>query len=128
MPADAGDPIADGLPRRIEAIFADATRPYAMTVSKLALREGRRFPELVPLLVEGTLERFTRPLATYIAARKQAGEVRDIDPMAAAAMCMDLILAEITLSICTDTDILPDRIDACVARIADFTLRGIVPR
>jgi TetR/AcrR family transcriptional repressor of mexJK operon len=128
LPADAGHPIAEGLPSRIAAIFADATRPYSMTVSKLALREGRRFPELVPLLVEGTLERFTRPLAAYIAARNQAGEVRDIDPLEAASMCIDLILAEITLSICTDTEISQDRIDACVTRIADFTLRGIAAR
>lgn len=117
--------ITEGLPRRIAAIFADATRPYSMTVSKLALREGRRFPDLVPLLVEGTAERFTRPLAAYLAARKQAGDVRDIDPLEAASMCIDLILAEITLSICTDVPISGARIDACVARITDFTLRGI---
>jgi TetR/AcrR family transcriptional repressor of mexJK operon len=125
LPADDERPIAEGLPRRIEAIFADATRPHSMTVSKLALREGRRFPDLVPLLLEGTVERFTRPLAAYLDARKRAGEVRDIDPLEAASMCIDLILAEITLSICTDTEISPARIDACVERIADFTLLGI---
>jgi AcrR family transcriptional regulator len=128
LPPDDGYAIAEGLPRRIAAIFADAAKPYSMTVSKLALREGRRFPELVPLLVEGTLERFTRPLAAYIAARQEAGEVRDIDPLTAASMCMDLILAEITLSICTDTEISPARMNECAARIADFTLRGIAAR
>ena len=110
---------------RVAAIFADATAPHSMTVSKLALREGRRFPDLIPLLLEGTAERFTRPLAAYLDARKRAGDVRDIDPLEAASMCIDLILAEITLSICTDTAISPARIDACVARITDFTLRGI---
>jgi hypothetical protein len=106
-------------------MFADANRPYSMAVSKLALREGRRFPDLVPLLVEGTVVRFTRPLATYLATRRQAGEVRDIDPMAAAAMCVDLILAEITLSICINVPMSDARVDACVERIADFVLRGV---
>ncbi len=125
MPPDDGSPVTEGLPRRIAALFADAIRPYSMTVSKLALREGRRFPELVPLLLEGTAERFTRPLAAYLEARKQVGDVRDIDPMEAAGMCIDLILAEITESICTDVPISQARMDGCVARIADFTLRGI---
>ncbi len=125
LPSDEGHPIVQGLPCRIAAIFADATQPHSMTFSKLALREGRRFPDLVPLLIEGTAERFTRPLAAYLEARRQAGEVRDIDPMAAAAMIVDLILARITLSIGTDTAILPAEIEACVARISDFTLRGI---
>ena len=42
LPSDDCSPVAEGLPRRIRAIFDDATRPYSMTVSKLALREGRR--------------------------------------------------------------------------------------
>jgi hypothetical protein len=125
MPPDDGSPIAEGLPRRIAALFADAMRPYSMTVSKLALREGRRFPELVPMLLEGTATRFTRPLAAYIEARELAGDVRDIDPMSAAGMCVDLILAENTQSICTDVPISQARMEECVARITDFTLRGI---
>ncbi|MDB5393224.1 MAG: hypothetical protein JWM91_730 [Rhodospirillales bacterium] len=40
-------------------------------------------------------------------------------------MCVDLIVAEITLSILTDTNISPERAEACVAKIADFALRGI---
>jgi AcrR family transcriptional regulator len=125
LPPDDGRPLAEGLPARIAAIFADATKPYSMTVSKLALREGHRFPDVVPLLVEGTQQRFTRPLASYIAARQRAGDVREIDPLQAAGMCIDLILAEITLSVCTDTPISQARLDACIARIADFTLKGI---
>jgi len=128
LPSDDGSPVAEGLPRRIRAIFDDATRPYSMTVSKLALREGRRFPELVPLLLEGTAERFTRPLAAYLDARKAVGDVREIDTMEASAMCVDLILAEITQSICTDIAISQARIDACTGKIADFTLRGIAAR
>ena len=125
MPPDDGSPVAQGLPRRIRAILEDANRPYSMTVSKLAMREGRRFPELVPLMLEGTAERYTRPLAAYLEARKAAGEIRDIDTLEAAGMCIDLIIAEITLSICTDIPISQDRIDACAGRIADFALKGI---
>ena len=125
MPPDDGSPIAQGLPRRIGAILEDANRPYSMTVSKLAMREGRRFPELVPLMLEGTAERYTRPLAAYLEARKAAGEIREIDTLEAAGMCIDLIIAEITLSICTDIPISQDRIDACDGRIADFALKGI---
>jgi TetR/AcrR family transcriptional repressor of mexJK operon len=125
MPSDDGSPLADGLPRRIRAILEDANRPYSMTVSKLAIREGRRFPELVPLMLEGTAERFTRPLAAYLEERKAAGEVREIDTMEAATMCIDLILAEVMLSICTDIPISEPRIEACAGRIANFALRGI---
>jgi AcrR family transcriptional regulator len=128
LPADDAQPIAQGLNQRIRAMFADANRPYSMAVSKLALREGRRFPDLVPLLVEGTAVRFTRPLAAYLEARKRVGEVREIDAMQAAAMCVDLILAEITLSICTDEPMSDARVDACVERISDFVLRGVAAR
>jgi TetR/AcrR family transcriptional repressor of mexJK operon len=128
MPSDDGSPVAVGLPRRIRAIFEDANRPYSMTVSKLALREGRRFPELVPLLLEGTAARFTRPLAAYLEARKAAGDVRKIDTMEASAMCVDLILAEITQSICTDIAMSQARVDTCVGKIADFALQGIAAR
>jgi TetR/AcrR family transcriptional regulator, mexJK operon transcriptional repressor len=128
MPSDDGSPVTVGLPRRIRAIFEDANRPYSMTVSKLALREGRRFPELVPLLLEGTAARFTRPLAAYLQARKMAGDVREIDTMEAAAMCVDLILAEITQSICTDIAMSQARVDTCVGKIADFALQGIAAR
>src|ERR1700760_4779256 len=65
MPSDDGSPLAEGLPRRIRAILEDANRPYSMTVSKLAMREGRRFPELVPLMLEGTAGRYTPPAAAY---------------------------------------------------------------
>ncbi len=128
LPADDAHPIAEGLPRRIAAIFADATQPHSIAFSKLALRESRHSPDLVSLLVEGTAERFTRPLAAYLEARKQAGEVRDIDVMDAAGMCVDLILAEITLSIGADVEITQARIDDRVARIADFALRGVAVR
>lgn len=128
MPSDDGSPVAQGLPRRIRAIFEDANRPYSITVSKLAMREGRRFPELVPLMLEGTTERYTRPLAAYLEARKAAGELRDIDTLEAAGMCIDLIIAEITESICTDIPISEDRIAACSARISDFALKGMIAR
>ena len=125
MPSDDGSPVAEGLPRRIRAIFEDANRPYSMTVSKLAMREGRRFPELLPLMLEGTAERYTRPLAAYLEARQVAGEIREIDTLEASAMCVDLIIAEIMLSVCTDIPISQARIDACAGKIADFALKGI---
>src|SRR3569833_2326650 len=94
MPSDDGSPVAEGLPRRIRAIFLDATTPQSVTVSKLAMREGHRFPELTPLLAEGTTERYCRPLAAYLDARKQAGDVRDIDTTQVVGMILDLVLSE----------------------------------
>jgi AcrR family transcriptional regulator len=128
MPSDDGSPVAQGLPRRIRAIFEDANRPYSITVSKLAMREGRRFPELVPLMLEGTAARYTRPLAAYLEARRAAGELREIDTLEAAGMCIDLIIAEITESICTDIPISEDRLAACSSRISDFALKGMIAR
>jgi TetR/AcrR family transcriptional repressor of mexJK operon len=125
MPSDDAAPITEGLPRRIRAIFLDATSPQSVTVSKLAMREGHRFPELVPLLVEGTTERYARPLAAYLDARKQAGEVRDIDALEVAAMTLDLILADVGRSVFTDVPSAALDVDACVARIAKLILIGI---
>ena len=41
---------------------------------------------------------------------------------------VDLIIAEIMLSVCTDIPISRERIDACTGRIADFALKGIAAR
>ena len=125
IPSDAASPVAEGLPRRIRAIFVDATSPQSVTVSKLAMREGHRFPELVPLLVEGTTERYVRPLAAYLDARKQAGEVRDIDALQVAARTLDLILADVGRFVFTDNPVAALDIDGCAASIATLILRGI---
>ena len=125
IPSDDASPVAEGLPRRIRAIFIDATSPQSVTVSKLAMREGHRFPELVPLLVEGTTERYVRPLAAYLDARKQAGEVRDIDALQVAARTLDLILADVGRSVFTDNPVAALDVDTCAASIATLILRGI---
>ena len=125
IPSDDASPVAEGLPRRIRAIFVDATSPQSVTVSKLAMREGHRFPELVPLLVEGTTERYVRPLAAYLDARAQAGEVRDIDALQVAAMTLDLILADVGRSVFTDNPVADLDVDASAARIASLILHGI---
>jgi AcrR family transcriptional regulator len=125
IPSDDASPVAEGLPRRIRAIFVDATTPQSVTVSKLAMREGHRFPELVPLLVEGTTERYVRPLAAYLDARKQAGEVRDIDALQVAARTLDLILADVGRFVFTDNPVAALDIDGCAASIAALILRGI---
>jgi AcrR family transcriptional regulator len=125
MPPDDGSPIAEGLPRRIRAIFADTTTPQSVTVSKLAMREGHRFPELVPLLIEGTTERYVRPLATYLEARHKAGEVRNIDALQVAAMMLDMILADVGRITFTDTPAPVLDADASADRIAALVLSGI---
>jgi AcrR family transcriptional regulator len=128
MPSDDGSPVAEGLPRRIRAIFTDAMSPQSVTISKLAMREGHRFPELVPLLVEGTTERYGRPLAAYLDARKQAGEVRDIDTLRVVGMMLDLILADVTRSVFTDDPVVSVDVGASAERIAALILRGISNR
>jgi len=125
LPSNDDHRLAEGLPQRVRAIFQDASHPESMTVTKLAMRQGHRFPELVQLLVEGTLERFTRPLSAYLDARRRAGEVRDIDTLEAASMCIDLIFAEIMRYAYTDRQLPDSRIDVCVDRISALVLRGI---
>jgi AcrR family transcriptional regulator len=128
LPADDSDPIAVGLARRIGAIFSDASSPQAMVVNKLAMREGHRFPELVPVLVEGTADRYTRPLAAYIEARRRAGEVRAVDSFEAASMCLALIFNELSQSVYTDTAIPPEQVAASTGRIAEMLLLGLAVR
>ncbi len=128
LPPDDGANVAEGLPRRIRAILADTASPQAMTVSKLAMREGHRFPELVPLLVEGTAERYTRPLAAYLDARRKAGEVGDVDVNEVAGMAIDLVLAEVSRSVSADSAPTAEHMDVCAERIARLLLRGIGAR
>jgi AcrR family transcriptional regulator len=128
MPSDDGSPVAEGLPRRIRAIFTDAMSPQSVTVSKLAMREGHRFPELAPLLFEGTTERYGRPLAAYLDARKQAGEVRDIDTPQVVGMILDLVLADVTRSVFTDDPVVSVDPDSSAERIAALILQGISNR
>lgn len=125
MPSDDGSPVAEGLPRRLKAIFSDAMSPQSVTISKLAMREGHRFPELAPLLIEGTTERYGRPLAAYLDARKRAGEVRDIDTPQVVAMILDLVLADVTRSVFTDDPVVRVDADASTDRIAALVLQGI---
>lgn len=117
--------LAEGLPRRLRAIFEDAARPYSMIVSKLALREGHRFPDLRNLMTEGVQERFTRPLAAYLRARQKAGETSNIDAAETAALLIDLIFAEIKRCVLTDSTLPKARIDAAVARITRLVLHGL---
>ena len=125
LPSNDDHRLVEGLPQRLRAIFEDASHPDSMTVTKLAMRQGHRFPHLAQLLVEGTLERFTRPLAAYLDARKRAGEVRDIDTIEAASMCIDLIFAEIMRYAYTDRLLPASQIDICVDRISALVLNGI---
>jgi AcrR family transcriptional regulator len=128
LPSDDSDPIDLGLKRRVRAIFADASSPQAMVITKLAMREGHRFPELVPLLVEGTAERYARPLAAYIEARKRAGEVRDVNAFEAASMCLDLIFSDITQSVYMDKPVPAEAIESGSARVAEMLLLGLATR
>jgi TetR/AcrR family transcriptional repressor of mexJK operon len=128
MPSDDGSPVAEGLPRRIRAIFLDATTPQSVTVSKLAMREGHRFPELTPLLIEGTTERYRRPLAAYLDARKQAGDVREIDTTQVVGMILDLVLSDVTRSVFTDDPVVSLDADASTKRITALVLQGISSR
>jgi AcrR family transcriptional regulator len=128
LPSDDSDPIDVGLKRRIRAIFADASSPQAMVITKLAMREGHRFPDLVPLLVEGTAERYTRPLAAYIEARKRAGEVREVNAFDAASMFLDLIFSDITQSVYMDKPVAAEAIEASSARVAEMLLLGLATR
>lgn len=125
LPSEDDHSVAEGLPKRIRAIFHDASSPDSMTVTKLAMRQGHRFPELVKLLVEGTLERYTRPLAAYLDVRKRAGELRDVDTIETASMCIDLINAEISRYAYTDRMLPAAQIDIGVDRISALVLRGI---
>lgn len=125
LPSNDGHRVAEGLPQRIRAIFHDASNPDSMVITKLAMRQGHRFPELAHLLVEGTLERYTRPLAAYLEARKRAGELRDIDSLEAASMCIDLIFAEVSRYTYTDRVLPVSQIELCAERISALLLRGM---
>ena len=79
-------------------------------------------------MVEGTADRYTRPLAAYIEARKRAGEVRNVDAFEAASTCLALIFNELSQSVYMDIAIPPEQIAASTARIAEMLLLGLAVR
>lgn len=119
-------PLEQGLPERLRAIFTDAARPEAMNVSKLAIREGHRFPDLIELMAREVHERFIRPMASYIGAHQRAGHTQDIDAEATASLLMDMVLSEINRAVCTNTALSEPQIERAVARIAGLGLRAIL--
>ncbi len=123
VPDDA--PASAGLRLWLGAILADCARPKSVIICKLVMREGHRFPLLPPFMTDLALERFVVPLAGFIDGRRRAGEIRKIEPMAVAAMCVDLIFAEITRAMFRDTPLTPDEIAGAADRIADLAFRGL---
>lgn len=119
-------PLEQGLPLRLRAIFTDAARPEAMNVSKLAVREGHRFPDLIELMAREVHERFIRPMALYIRAHQRAGRTQDIDAEVTAGLLMDMVLSEINRAVCTNTPLSEEQIERAVARIAGLGLRAIL--
>ncbi len=125
LPEDDGRPLREGLCLMIRAIIMESARPRSMLVCKLVMREGHRFPSLVSLISDVSLERFIRPLAAFLANRKARGETRDIDPFAVAAMCADLSFAEITRAMFTETELTPAVAARHAKRIAELAYAGV---
>jgi TetR/AcrR family transcriptional regulator of autoinduction and epiphytic fitness len=124
-PADDDLPAAEGLRLRLRAILADCAQPKSVLVCKLVMREGHRFPDLVSLISQAALERFIAPLAAWLEERRAKGEIRDIDPLATAAMCADLIFAEITRAMFREASLSADEVARAADRIAGMAFGGI---
>ncbi len=128
LPPQDDLPAFEGLRLRLGAILADCAQPKSVLVCKLVMREGHRFPGLVALISQAASERFISPLAAWLAERRAKGEVRDIDPLAAAAMCADLIFAEITRAMFREVSLSADDVARAADRIAALVFGGIGER
>jgi len=91
---DDRDPLAPGLASRVHDYLRYALNPRSQLVCRLVMREGHRFPQLVMLLQQVTLDRMIRPLAAFLGAAAARGEARPADMMAVASACVDLVFAE----------------------------------
>ena len=118
-------PVEEGFRKRLRAIMADSAQPKSVLVCKLVMREGHRFPGLVSLIGDVSLERFIGPLAAYLDERRRRGEIRDIDPLATAGMCADLIFAEITRAMFREEALSAEDGTRAADRIAEMVFRGI---
>jgi TetR/AcrR family transcriptional repressor of mexJK operon len=125
LPADDGGNLRGGLGRMLRAILTECARPKSVLICKLVMREGHRFPALLSLITDTTLERFIGPLAAWLDRRKAAGEIRDIDALAVAGMCADLIFAEITRAMFRDEELSAEDVARHAERIADLVLSGV---
>jgi TetR/AcrR family transcriptional repressor of mexJK operon len=125
LPVEDGLPLAAGLRHRLRSILANVAGPRPMLICKLAVREGHRFPDMLRLLTEETAERHTKPLAEWLAHRRQRGELKRIDCAAVAAMSVDLLFAEIQRSMFRDKPLTEAEIDAHAGQVAGLVLAAI---
>ena len=121
-------PLEEGFRNHLRAIMADSAQPKSVLVCKLVMREGHRFPGLVSLIGDVSLERFIGPLAAYLDERRRQGEIRDIDTLATAGMCADLIFAEITRAMFRDVPLSAEEVVRAADGIAELVFRGIAVR
>jgi AcrR family transcriptional regulator len=126
LPPAADDlPVQEGFRNHLRAILADSAQPKSVLVCKLVMREGHRFPGLVSLIGEAALERFIGPLAAYLEQRRLKGEIRDIDTLATAGMCADLVFAEVTRAMFREVELSTEEVVQSADRIAELVFCGI---
>ncbi len=125
LPREDDLPVEDGLRLRLRAILADCAGPKSLLVCKLVMREGHRFPGLVALISEAALERFIGPLAAWLQERRHRGEIGAIDTLATAAMCADLVFAEITRAMFREVSLSGAEVERTADRIAALVFRGV---
>jgi AcrR family transcriptional regulator len=125
LPREDGLPVEQGFCLRIRAILTDCARPKSILVCKLVMREGHRFPKLVALIGEASMERFIGPLADYLDHQRRLGKISVTNTLGTASMCADLIFAEITRAMFRDSQLSEEEIGRAADRIADLTFWGM---
>ena len=122
---DNRDSLADGFARRILDYLRYALSPRSQLVCRLVMREGHRFPPLVLLLEQTTLERMIQPLAIFLEMAILRGEARKADMMAVASACVDLVFAEAMRSAFQQRTLSPTQLRRVASGIVDIVLPGL---
>ena len=97
-------PVAETLAKIFMIDINDEADQERIEVIRLVLSEGRNFPELAEILKARGVEFSRAQLAVWLGRRRQRGELKLRDPLAAAQILMDMIFGAIIVKNIGDLD------------------------
>lgn len=121
-------PILAALRSTANQMIMASMHPDALALHKLLLRDGAKFPELTPILMNAVYDEFGVPLAAYLKVQLDEGKLRSVDPQRVAEIFTSLIAAEVNRMVAFQTPV-PDPLtmDAFVSASIDIFVHGLAP-
>ena len=100
----------------------------ARAITAISMREGRRFPEFIDVMMESRRSRQQAPLAAYLMTLRVEGRIEDIDCDAIATMMLWMLAEDMVQSVASGTPPIADdpMLDQKARQVSLLIARGIV--